>query len=154
MDKLKQYVIGIRQLTLKIFSRIFCLTILLSKYHFESKKKVLQKFVFDFENKTKNLKKLIWFIFIFLFSEVWFLWADNGSPPYTPRRSLPSQFLTPVSRGWETRCFGGWGDRPRVSAQVLTVPEPKLCLTELFLWGHGHSCGWTFYTCVEPTQQF
>lgn len=153
MDKLKQYVIGIRQLTLRILPRIFCLTILLSKYHFEPKKSSSTVRLWLWKQK-QNLNKLIWFIFIFLFSEVWFLWADNGSPPYTPRRSLPSQFLTPVSRWRETRCFGGRGDRPRVSAQVLTVPEPKLCLTELFLWGHGHCCGWTFYTCVEPTQQF
>lgn len=152
MDKLKQYVIGIRQLTLKIFPRIFCLTILLSKYHFESKKSSSKVRLWLW--KQKKFKKINLIYFYFIFSEVWFLWVDYGSPPYTPRRSLPSQFLTPVSRGWETRCFGGRGDRPRVSAQVLTVPEPKLCLTELFLWGHGHSCGWTFYTCVEPTQQF
>lgn len=152
MDKLNQYVIGIRQLTLKIFPRIFCLTILLSKYHFEIKKKFFKSSSLTLKTKWKIQEvNLIYFPF---FSEVWFLWADNGSSPYTPRRSLPSQFLTPVSRWRETRCFGGRGDRPRVSAQVLTVPEPKLCLTELFLWGHGHSCGWTFYTCVEPTQQF
>lgn len=139
MDKLKQYVTGIRQLTLKIFPRIFCLTILLSKYHFESKKKFFKSSSLTL--KTKKIQKINLIYSYLIFSEVWFHWADNGSPPYTPRRSLPSQFLTPVSRWRETRCFGGRGDRPRVSAQVLTVPEPKLCLTELFLWGHGHSCG-------------
>lgn len=140
MDKLKQYVIGIRKLTLKIFPRIFCLTILLSKYHFESKKKFFNSSSLTLKTK-KKIKEVNLIYYIFLFSEVWFLWVDYGSSPYTPQRSLPSQFLTPVSRWRETRCFGGRGDRPRVSAQILTVPEPKLCLTELFLWGHGHSCG-------------
>lgn len=131
MDKLKQYVIGIRQLTLKTFPRIFCLTILLSKYHFESKKKILQKFVFDFENK-KNLRRLIWFIFILFFQKFGSSGLTTDHHHIPPGGAYPHSSLLPCPVGERHDALEGGEIDPESQPKSSQYLNPNCVLLSYF----------------------
>lgn len=128
MDKLKQYFIGIRQLTLEIFPRIFCLTILLSKYHFESKT-FLQKFVFDFE---KKFRRLIWFIFIFFFQKFGSSGLTTDHHHIPPGGAYPHSSLLPCPVGERHDALEGGEIDPESQPKSSQYLNPNCVLLSYF----------------------
>lgn len=129
MDKLKQYVIGIRQLTLRILPRIFCLTILLSKYHFEPKKSSSTVRLWLWKQK-KNLNKLIWFIFIFQKFGSSGLTTDHHHIP--PGGAYPHSSLLPCPVGERHDALEGGEIDPESQPKSSQYLNPNCVLLSYF----------------------